>query len=514
MATDSHANAVAAAARGQIDAVAPTVVSSFIQGTFVPAADQHRIPIFDPASGRTIAELCEANANEVDAAVQSAARAFPTWSGVAVAQRQQILYAIEKALLQNFDALVDLECEHTGLPLSILRSLHIPRAAHNFRFFGEYISQASGRYYDQAAGFETTVRYEPVGVCALIGPWNVPLGLGLMKVAAAIAFGNTCVLKPSEQTPMSFPLAMELMRDAGLPDGVVNLVNGRGEVTGRALTEHPLVERISFTGGTETARHIGVAAARRIKPVTMELGGKSANIVFADADFDRALDAAMVAAFSNNGQQCLAGSRILVQREIADEFIAAFTARARNLRVGDPRAESTELGPLSSAAHRDRVLAYVNVAKEEGCDVLVGDGQAGDAEGGYYVDPIVVRAPANDRRVCQEEIFGPFATLLVFDDEEEVVAVANDSAYGLVAYLWTDSSARVQRLVARLEAGVVWVNTPIMRELRAPFGGYKDSGIGREGGDACRAFYTEEKTVTISRGDTLIPRLGVQEENR
>ena len=323
----------------------PNTVTSWIDGDFVVAKNHHRLPVFNPATGKRISELCEADADEVDAAVRSAHAAYETWSRTSVAERQDLLYAVDAALQSRFDELVDLECAHTGLPHGILRTLHIPRSSFNFRFFGEYISQAGNRAYDQAPGFLTYVRNEPVGVCGLIGPWNVPLGLGLMKVAAAIAFGNTCVLKPSEQTPVSFPLVMELMRDAGLPPGVVNLVNGRGEVTGRAVTEHPLVERVSFTGGTETARHIGMAAARRIKPVTMELGGKSANLIFADADFDRALDAALVAAFSNNGQQCLAGSRILVERDIADAFSEAFVARAKKIRVGHPEAEGTEMGP-------------------------------------------------------------------------------------------------------------------------------------------------------------------------
>jgi 5-carboxymethyl-2-hydroxymuconic-semialdehyde dehydrogenase/aminomuconate-semialdehyde/2-hydroxymuconate-6-semialdehyde dehydrogenase len=305
---------------------------------------------------------------------------------------------------------------------------------------------------------------------------------------------------------------VELLHEAGLPDGVVNLVNGRGATTGAALVAHPGVDLVSFTGGTHTGRLIAAEAGRRLKPVTMELGGKSANIVFASADLDRALDAALVGIYSNNGQQCLAGSRILLERKIADEFVAKFVARARAIRIGDPTDDRTELGPLASAPHRERVLGFVDIAKADGAKLLTGGKRPdmpGALAGGYYVEPTAVWAPGPHARVAREEIFGPFASFLTFDSYDDAIRIANDGEFGLVAYVWSDHLPTVERATRDLAAGVVWVNTPMTRELRAPFGGYKDSGLGREGGEACERFYTEVKTVTVPSVPAAVRKLGV-----
>jgi acyl-CoA reductase-like NAD-dependent aldehyde dehydrogenase len=327
-----------------------------------------------------------------------------------------------------------------------------------------------------------------------------------MKIASSIAFGNSCVLKPSEQAPLGISLLASLLSEAGLPDGVVNLVNGRGASTGDRLVRHPDVDVVTFTGGTHTGRLIMQAAGESLKPATVELGGKSANIIFEDADFEQALDGALLGIFTNNGQQCLAGSRILVQRSIAKRFVEAFVARARAIRVGDPRDPATEVGPLVSHRHMQHVLSFV--PGEGSVDrILPGGGPVEGLDKGCYVEPTLV-ATTNDSRIAQEEIFGPFAALIVFDTDEEAYRIANDSRFGLVSYVWSQSLARIMEAQERIEAAIVWCNTPMMRELRAPFGGYKDSGVGADGGKACEAFYTRQKTVSIPRRPLTLRKLG------
>jgi acyl-CoA reductase-like NAD-dependent aldehyde dehydrogenase len=386
-----------------------------------------------------------------------------------------------------------------------IRERHVRRAAMNFEFFADFIGQTSNESYEQEAPFLTIVRREPVGVAALIAPWNAPLALATMEMAGALAFGNCCVLKPSELTPLEFVTIMEIARDAGLPDGVVNLVNGRGTVTGQALVESEGIDVVAFIGGTETGRSIARAAGGNLKKYVAELGGKSANIVTAQCDFARALDAALVGIYSNNGQQCLAGSRILVDESIADRFMAEFVARARRIRVGDPADPATEIGPVISRTQYDRVLRFAADA-----EILAGGTRAEGFERGYYVAPTVARAHDNKIPLCQEEIFGPFATFLTFRDIDHALEIANDSQFGLVAYLWSDHLPTVTRVAQELSAGTLWVNTPVARDLRAPFGGFKNSGVGRTGGHSSRALFTEEKVLTLPMGEFPIARLGVQ----
>jgi acyl-CoA reductase-like NAD-dependent aldehyde dehydrogenase len=329
-----------------------------------------------------------------------------------------------------------------------------------------------------------------------------------MRVATCIAFGNTCVLKPSEYTPVSMLRMVELFHEAGLPPGVVNLVNGRGSVTGVALVSHPGIDMVGFTGGTNTGAAIMAAAGQHLKPCILELGGKSANIIHPSADLDRALDGALAGIYSNNGQQCLAGSRILVQRGIADGFIGRFVERARRIRVGDPMDPGTELGPLAFADHLRRVLSYVEVARAEGATVLTGGRRPAGFERGYYLEPTAVLAPGNAARVCQEEIFGPFATFLLYDTVDEAISMANDTSFGLAAYVWAGDLDVVMRASRELKAGTIWVNTTMVRELRAPFGGYKQSGVGRDGATSSVEFFTEQKTTTIPVSPAAVPRLG------
>lgn len=485
-------------------------VTAWIGGESVPAqSDAERLPIISATTEVEIATLVESDAAQVDQAVEVARNTFQSgiWSRASADARKRVLWRIAESIRDHADELAQLETAHTGTPIAQSRGRHVTRAQLNFEFFAEYISQVEDQAFDQETDFLTVVRRTPVGVAGLIAPWNAPLALATMKIAGAIAFGNSCVLKPSELTPLSFVPLMEIMKDAGLPDGVVNIVNGRGHITGAALVEHPGVDVVCFTGGTETGRHIGAAAGGGLKKVVTELGGKSANIIFADADIDRAVDGALVSIFSNNGQQCLAGSRILLHESIADEFIDKFVARASTLKIGDPMNPSTEIGPLISKAHYERVLSYGALASEEG-EVLLGGGRVPELGRGYFFQPTIVRARDNNTRICREEIFGPFASILTFHEPEEAFAIANDSEFGLVAYVWSDSNRIISKAMDALDAGIIWINTPMTRELKAPFGGFKASGVGRTGGRWSRDLYTEEKTITMATADFPIHKMG------
>lgn len=489
----------------------PQRITGFASGRFVDPAGEE-LNVIDPTTERTVAILHESSADEVDRAVMAARNAFDRgpWGRSTVAERQNVLLAIHDLILGNAQELAELETINTGIPLAQTSLMHVQRAAYNFRFFSEYINQAGGDVFTQEPGLLSLVTYDPIGVCGLIGPWNMPLGLTAMKIAGALAFGNTCVVKPSELTPLTVTRLFELIAKAGiLPEGVINLVNGRGHVTGTALSSHDGIDMISFTGGTETGAAILGALAKGIKGSAMELGGKSASIVFADADFDLALDGALLGSFMNNGQMCLAGSRIFVERKVADRFIEGFAARTKALKVGDPLLAGTEVGPMINHAQRERIARYTESGLKEGADLIAGGGRHSAFNAGYFVEPTAMVAPDNSVAICQEEIFGPFATIQVFDDEDEMVARANDSKFGLVGYVWSEDLKRSMRTAAALRTGTVMVNTPIVRDLRTGFGGYKQSGLGREGAKGSQAMFTEMKTTIIAQERRKFMRMGV-----
>jgi acyl-CoA reductase-like NAD-dependent aldehyde dehydrogenase len=480
-------------------------ITSWIDGKAYAHEGAVTLDVIDPATGAPMATLKEADAKEVDLAVAAARKAFDhgPWPRFSPAERARIFRRAADLIDARSDELASLESQHTGIPITQIKAVHLPRTALNFRFFADYIGQAEGRSYADQAGTLTYVKRYPIGVAGLIAPWNVPLGLGMMKVAGALAFGCTAVLKPSEMTPVTFPILMEILKEAGVPNGVVNLINGRGHITGAALSAHPDVDCYSFTGGSTTGRAIAGGAGARLKPVTMELGGKSAAIVFADCDFDAALQGVHLANFAGNGQQCLNGTRVFIERPLFERFSKALVAKAQAMKIGAPSDPATEMGPIQNQAHMQRILSFVDRAKADGCTILTGGEHATGFEQGFYIQPIIATAPDNRRIICQEEIFGPFATLIPFDDVNDAVLMANDSEFGLVGYVWSQDIDKAIGVADRLDTGAVWVNTSVQRELRAPFGGWKSSGLGRESGDGCAALFTQEKTITIKTRPVL-----------
>jgi aminomuconate-semialdehyde/2-hydroxymuconate-6-semialdehyde dehydrogenase len=480
----------------------PERVDNWIDGSARPAVSGAVMEIVEPATGRAFGRLAASGAADVDAAQAAAARAFPAWRDVGAAARAGALERLAALIERDLDRLASLESCDTGKPLSLARTVDIPRAAANFRFFAELVRRWTPDEDLSAPHAVSRILRRPVGVAGCISPWNLPLYLFTWKVAPALAAGCTVVAKPSEETPLTAAALGELSREAGFPPGVLNIVQGRGAECGAAIVAHPGIPTISFTGGTETGARIMSVAGPMFKSVALELGGKNPTIVLDDADLDAAVAGAVRAAFQNQGQICLCGSRVLVARDLYPRFRDAFVERARALRIGDPLDPATEQGSLVSEAHRAKVSAAVERARAEGGRVLCG-GRAPDpaslperVRGGAYYLPTVVEGLPMACATNQEEIFGPVATIQPFDGDEDAVRLANESAFGLAASVWTGDHARGMRVAERLECGIVWINAWLLRDLRVPFGGMKRSGLGREGGDEALRFFTEPKSIT------------------
>ncbi len=456
----------------------------------------------DPATSDAFARLPDSGDDDIAAAVSAAERAAPAWGATPAMERSRLLFRLADLIQRDLEPLAAAESRDAGKPLALARRMDIPRAAANFRFFaGAALHTGSDLFQTDNAAVNLVMR-RPVGVAALISPWNLPLYLLTWKIAPALASGCTAVAKPSEVTPLTAFLVSRLAIEAGLPAGVLNIVHGAGSRAGAALVAHPGVKAVSCTGGTSTGAAIAAIAAPRFKKLSLELGGKNANIIFADADMDAAVDAAARAAFTNSGQICLCGSRILVERRAYPEFLDRLTARAAALRVGDPLDPATDLGPLVSRAHLDKVRGYIDLARNEGGHIRGGELPTNTINHrcarGFFLTPAVITGLDPSCRTMQEEIFGPVVTVTPFDTEDEALAIANGTRYGLAAMLWTSSLNRAHRLAPRLDAGVVWVNCWMVRDLRTPFGGVKDSGVGREGGDEALRFFTEPTTICIN----------------
>ena len=475
-------------------------VLNFIDGRHAPAACGEWLDDVDPATGETYARVASSDARDVDRSVAAALHAFAAWSVTPVVERSKLLRRLARLIERDLEKLARAESIDSGKPLSAARTVDIPRAVQNFDFFADAVTQFSSEAHptDEVA-LNYTLR-QPLGPVACISPWNLPLYLLTWKIAPALAAGNCVVAKPSEVTPMSAHLLGSLAAEAGLPPGVLNIVQGLGPRAGGPLCAHPGIRAISFTGSTKVGAEIAREAATSFKKLSLEMGGKNPTLVFADADLREAIPQTVRAAFSNTGQICLCGSRILVERSVYDQVRDELVERVRALRVGDPLQADTEQGALVSRQHFDKVMGCLAVARQEGGRVLCGGGRAsvpGRCAGGFFVQPTLIEGLGPSCRTNQEEIFGPVATLLPFDGADEAVHLANSTRYGLAASLWTRDLSRAHRVGAQLHSGIVWVNCWMLRDLRTPFGGVKESGLGREGGMDALRFFTEPKNVCV-----------------
>ena len=482
-------------------------IQHLIDGTAVPSTDYFET--VNPATQEVLAEVARGGEREIDAAVAAAKAAFPAWAGRPPAERAALLRKLGDLIAKYVPEIAGTETRDTGQVISQTAKQLVPRSADNFYYFAEMCVRVDGHTYPTATHLNYTL-FHPVGVCALISPWNVPFMTSTWKVAPALAFGNTAVLKMSELSPLSAARLGELAMEAGIPAGVLNIVHGLGAEAGEPLCRHPDVRAISFTGSTATGNRIVKAAG--LKKFSMELGGKSPFVVFEDADLPRALDAAIFMIFSNNGERCTAGSRILVQKSIYPEFVRKFTERARRIVVGDPLDEKTVIGPMISANHLEKVRKYIELGPKEGATLMCGGPEAplmhGPLRKGNFVMPTVFADVDNRMRIAQEEIFGPVACLISFENEADAIAKANDIVYGLSSYVWSENLGRAHRVAAAIEAGMCFVNSQNVRDLRQPFGGTKASGVGREGGTWSYEVFLEPKNVCVSLGAHHIPHWG------
>ena len=470
-------------------------LGNFIGGEFRAPVSGNYFDDVNPATTEVIAEIPDSDERDIDDAVRAAKAAFPTWSKTPAAERSRLLLKLADLVEKNLDELARTESIDNGKTLSLAKKLDIPRAVLNFRFFSTAIlHQASEAHVTDATALNYTLR-QPLGVVGLISPWNLPLYLLSWKIAPAIASGNTCVAKPSELTPLTANRLAELSIEAGIPPGVINIVHGYGAKAGRALTCHDDVAAISFTGGTVTGAAVAANAAPRFKKISLELGGKNPNLIFADADLDDAVSTSIRSSFWNQGEICLCGSRIFVERAIHDVFVERLVAATKKLRIGDPLDNASDIGALISDAHLRKVMGYIDLAKQEGGTIVAGGNRVDRT--GYFVEPTIVTGLGCDCRVLQEEIFGPVVTITPFDYEEEAIRFANSTRYGLSATVWTRDLSRAHRVAAALDSGTVWINCWLLRDLRVPFGGMKESGVGREGGFDSLTFFTEAKNVCV-----------------
>lgn len=477
-----------------------TKIKNYINGKYQPAIANGWVDNYNPSTGEVYGQVPDSTMQDVEKAYQAAEAAFPSWSVTTFEERSIILLKIATLIREKATFLAEAETKDNGKPLSLSKSIDIPRAAVNFEFYADAITKFSSEVKESVGqNAINLILREPIGVVGCISPWNLPLYLFTWKIAPAIASGNCVVAKPSEITPLTAYLLGEICSEAGLPKGVLNIVHGKGAVVGEAIVRHPKIKAISFTGGTDTGAKIATMAAPMFKKLTLELGGKNPNIIFADCNYEEMLAVTVKSSFANQGQICLSGSRIFVEDVIYEKFKKDFITKVAALKVGNPFEESTDIGALVSEKHLHKVQSYVDIVADEGGQVLLGGKRVTvkNSEGGYYFEPTIVEVSDNKCRLNQEEIFGPIVTIMPFSKEEEVLEMANDVPYGLSATVWTNDLDRTLRVTKRIQAGIIWVNSWMLRDLRTPFGGVKASGMGREGGFESLRFFTEAKNVCI-----------------
>ncbi|MDA8930715.1 aldehyde dehydrogenase [Bacteroidia bacterium] len=475
-------------------------IANYIDGKLVSPINNQYLDNYNPATGKVYSYIPDSTGDDVQLAVDAARKAFPSWSNLSNIQRSKWLEKISSGIKAKLDELALAESIDNGKPLWLAKSVDIPRAVDNFKFYSTAILHYASESHHTAQGVINYTLRKPVGVAACISPWNLPLYLFTWKIAPALAAGNTVVAKPSEITPMTAFLLTQICEEINLPAGVLNVVHGLGISAGNALISHDDIDLVSFTGGTSTGAHIAKIVAPKFKKMSLELGGKNPNIIFDDCDFDKMLKTTLNSSFANQGQICLCGSRILVQRGIYERFKTAFAAEVGKMKVGNPMQDDSRLGAIVSKPHYDKVLSYISIAKEEGGKILTG-GEAvnldGENKDGWYIAPTIIEGLDQQCRTNQEEIFGPVVTIQAFDTEEEALKLANSTMYGLAATVWTTDLNKAHRMADGIKSGIVWINCWLLRDLRTPFGGMKNSGVGREGGWEALNFFAEPKNVCI-----------------
>ncbi len=489
----------------------PYEVKHFINNEFVDSVAGGTFDTLNPATNEPIGTVADGQPADIDLAVKAALQEFDNgpWPRLSPEARSKQLRRVADLIEHHADEIADREIVDTGIPVKQIKGGAIPRAAHNFNYFADMTNRLTGESYPVGDSFLNYSLRRPVGVAGLITPWNTPFMLETWKVAPCLAFGNTCVLKPAEWSPLSADKLAAIIQEADLPPGVFNLVHGYGETAGAPLVAHHQVQVISFTGETVTGQAIIRNGAATLKRYSMELGGKSPTVVFDDADLERALDGAIFQLFSLNGERCTAGSRLLLHDGIYEDFVERVAERVAHIRVGPPEDPATEVGPLIHPDHWDKVNSYMDIARQEGATVLVGGGRPGNLPRGNYFSPTLITHVRSSMRVAQEEIFGPVLVVIPFHDEAEAIRLANDVKYGLAGYVWTRDLARGHRVAQGIDSGMVWVNSHNVRDLRTPFGGSKSSGLGREGDHYSFELYTEVKAIHVAIGQHPIPRFGV-----
>ncbi|MFY8162251.1 MAG: aldehyde dehydrogenase [Candidatus Kapaibacteriota bacterium] len=475
-------------------------INNYIGGEIITPTNGKYFDNYEPATGKVYSQIADSNTDDVELAVAAAEKAFPIWSKTSLEDRHRIMMKISYLIEENLTELALAESMDNGKPVKLAERVDIPRAVSNFQFFATAIL-----HYNSAASetIGTAINYtlnQPIGIVGCISPWNLPLYLFTWKIAPALAAGNCVIAKPSEITPLTAFMLSEICIEAGLPAGVLNIIHGNGAGVGEPIVTHPKIKAISFTGGTSTGARIASLAAPKFKKLSLELGGKNPNIIFADCNYDEMLKTTLLSSFSNQGQICLCGSRIFVEKSIYEKFKKDFIEAVSKFKIGDPQESDTRIGALVSQSHYEKILYYIELAKNEGGTILTGGNAVkveGRCENGWFVEPTIIEGLAFDCKTNQEEIFGPVVTITPFDTEDEVLMYANSTEYGLASTVWTENISKANRVASNLQTGIVWVNCWLLRDLRTPFGGVKSSGVGREGGFYALDFFTEKKNVCI-----------------